>query len=107
MSQFLSSGGLSTGVSSFTISPSDEYSGLISFRFDWFDLSVQGILKSILKHHSSKTINSSVLSFLYDPTSYAFMTTGKSTALTRQTLVSKVMSLLFNMLSRFVIAFLH
>ena len=84
---------------SFNISPANEYSGLISFRMDWFDLlAVQETLKNLLQHHSSKA---SILIFLYGPLSYAYMTTGKTIALTRQTFVGKVMSLLFNMLSRF------
>ena len=91
---------------SFSISPSNEYSGLISFRVDWFDLlAVQGTLKS-LQHHSS---NASILwhsAFFMVQLSYPYMTTGKTTALTRQTFVDKVVSLLFNMMSRFVIAFL-
>ena len=83
---------------SFSISPSNEYSGLISFRIDWFDLfAVQGTLKSLLQHNS---INSLRLSLLYGPTSHPYMTTGKTIALTIWTLVSKVMSLFFNMLSR-------
>ena len=92
---------------SFSISPSNEYSGLISFRIDWLDLlAVQGTLKSLLQHHSSKA---SVLwgsAFFIVQLSYPCMTTGKTIALTRQTFVSKEMSLLFNMLSRLVIAFL-
>ena len=91
---------------SFSISPSKEYSGLISFRMDWFDyLSVQGTLKS-LKHHSSKAsiLWHSALFILQ--ISHPYMTTGKTIALTRWTFVGKVMSLLFNMLSRFVITFL-
>ena len=92
---------------SFSISPSNEYSGLISFRMDWLDLlEVQETLKSLLQHHSSKT---SVLwhsAFFLVQLSHLFMTTGKTISLTRQTFVDKVMSLLFNMLSRFVIAFL-
>ena len=92
---------------SFSISPSSEYSGLISFRIDWFDLlAVQGILKSLLQHHSSKA---SVLwhsAFFIVQLSHPHMTTGKTTALTRQIFVGKVMPLLFNMLSRLVIAFL-
>ena len=91
---------------SFSISPSNEYSGLISFRMDWFDLlAVQGTLKSLLQHHSSKA---SVLwhsAFFMVQLSHPYMT-GKTIALTRRTFVGKVMSLLFNMLSRFVIAFL-
>ena len=91
---------------SFSISPSNEYSGLISFRMDWLDLlEVQETLKSLLQHHF-KSISSSVLNFLYSPTLTSILTTGKTMALTRQTFVGKVMSLLFNMLSRLVIAFL-
>ena len=90
---------------SFSTNPSNEYSGLISFRIDWFDLlEVQGIPKSLLQHH--KSINSSALSFLYSPTLTSVCNYQKTTALTRQTFVGKVMSLLFNMLSRLVIAFL-
>ena len=87
---------------SFSISHSSEYSGLISFRIDWLDLPVgQGTLKSFLQHHSSKA---SVLcsAFFIVQLSHPYMTTGKSTALTRRTFVGKVMSLLFNMLSRLV-----
>ena len=93
----------------FSISPSNEYSGLISFRMDWFDLlAVQGTLKSLLQHHSSKApTNSSVLSaFFMVQLSHLYMTTQKTIALTVWTFVGKVMSLLFNILSRFVIAFL-
>ena len=91
---------------SFSISPSNEYSGLISFRMDWFDLlPVQGTLKSLLQHHSSKTILQ-CSAFLIVQLSHPYMTTGKTRALTRRTFVGKVMPLLFNMLSRFVIAFL-
>ena len=92
---------------SFSISPSEEYSGQISFQMDWLDLlPVQGTLKSLLQHHSSK---SSVLrrsAFFIVQLSHPYMTTGKTIALTRQTFVGKVMSLLFNMLSRLVITFL-
>ena len=92
---------------SFNISPSNEYSELISFRMDWLDLcAVQGTLKDLLQHDSSKSINSSTLSFLYSPTLTSILTTGKAIALTRQTFVGKVMSLLFNLLSRLVITFL-
>ena len=87
---------------SFSISPSNEYSGLISFRMDWLVIVVQGTLKSLLQHHSSK---SSILwssAFFIVQLSHPYMTTGKTIALTRWTFVSKVMSLLFNMLSRFV-----
>ena len=90
---------------SFSISPSNEYSGLISFRIDWFDfLAVQGTLKNLLQHHL-ESINSSGLSFLYSPTLRS-MTTGKTIDLTRWIFVGKGMSLLLNMLSRLVIAFL-
>ena len=92
---------------SFSISPSNEYSGLISFRIDWLDLlAVQGTLKSLLQHHSS---NASILqcsALFMIQLSHPYMTTGKTIALTRWTFVSKVMSLLFNMLSRFAMAFL-
>ena len=92
---------------SFNISPSNEYSGLISFRMDWFDLlAVQGILKSLLQHYSSKASILRRSAFFMVQLSHLYMTTGKTTALTRWTFVSKVMSLLFNMLSRFAIAFL-
>ena len=91
---------------SFSISPSNEYSGLISFRVDWLDLlTVQGTLKSFLQHHRVQSINSLVLSFIVQ-LSHPYMTTGKTIALTRGTFVGKVMSLLFYMLSRLVIAFL-
>ena len=90
---------------SFSISPSSEYSGLISFRIGWFDLlAVQGTLKSLLQHHSSKASINRCSAFFMVQLSYLYMTTGKTIALTRRTFVSKVMSLLFNMLSRFVIA---
>ena len=83
---------------SFSISPSNEYSGLISFRTDWFDLlAVQGTLKSLLQHHSSKASILQCSSFSMVQLSHLYMTTGKNIALTRQTFVSKVMSLLFNM----------
>ena len=92
---------------SFSISPSNEYTGLISFRMYWFDLlTVQGTLRSLLQHHSSKA---SVLwhsVFFLVQLSHPYMTTGKTIALTRQTFIGKVMSLLFNMLARLVIAFL-
>ena len=86
---------------SFSISPSKEYSGLIFFRIDWFDIAVQGTLKGLLQHHSSKA---SILH--YSVFLHPYLTTGKTIALTRWTFVGKVMPLLFNMLSRFVIAFL-
>ena len=99
--------GLNYWSFSFSISPSNEYSGLISFRIDWLDLlAVQGTLQSLLQHHSSKA---SVLwgsAFFIVQLSYPCMTTGKTIALTRQTFVGKVMYLLFNMLSRLLITFL-
>ena len=92
---------------SFNISPSNEYSGLISFRMDWLDLlAVQGTLKSLLQQHSSKASIIQCSAFLIVQLSHPYMTTGKTIALTRQTFVGKVMSLLYNMLSRLVIAFL-
>ena len=92
---------------SFSISPSSEYPGLISFRIDWFDLlAVQGMLKSLLQCHSSKAPILQCSAFFIVQLSHPYMTTGKTIALTRQTFVDKVMSLLFNMLSRLVIAFL-
>ena len=91
----------------FRISPSNEYSGLISFRMDWLDLlAVQGTLKSLLQHHSSKTSILQCSAFFIVQLSHPYMTTGKTVALTRRIFVGKVMSLLFNMLSRLVIAFL-
>ena len=91
---------------SFSISPSNEYSGWISFRIDWFDLlAVRGTLKSLLQYHSSKASIFRCSSF-YVQFSHPYMTTGKTTPLTRWTFVRKVMPLLFNMLSRFVMAFL-
>ena len=93
--------------SSFSISPSNEYSGLISFRMDWLDLlAVQGTLKSLLQHYGSKASVLRHSAFFMVQLSHPYMTTGKTIALTRQTFVGKVMSLLFNMLSRFVIDFL-
>ena len=90
----------------FNISLANEYSGLISFRTDWFDLlAVQGTLKSLLQHHSSKASILQHSAFFMVQLSHPYMTTGKTIALTRQTFVGKVMSLLFNMLSRLVIAF--
>ena len=90
-----------------SISPANEYSGLISFKMDWFDLlAVQGTLKSLLQHHSLKASVLQLSAFLMVQPSYPYMTTGKTIALTRRTFFSKLMSLLFNMLSRLVIAFL-
>ena len=92
---------------SFSISPSSEYSGLISFRTDWLDLfAVQGPLKSLLQHHSSKASILWRSAFFIVQLSHPYMTTGKTIALTRRTFVSKVMSLLCNMLSRLVVTFL-
>ena len=92
---------------SFNISPFNEYSGLISFRMDWLDLlAVQRPLKSLLQHHSSKASILWCLALFTVHLSHPYMTTGKSIALTRRTFVGKVMSLLFNMLSRLVITFL-
>ena len=88
---------------SFSISPSNEYSGLISFRMDWLDLlAVQGTLKSLLQHHGSKASVLQHSAFFLVELAHLYMTTGKTIALTRQTFVSKVMSLLFNALSSFV-----
>ena len=92
---------------SFSISPSNEHSGLISFRIDWLDLlAVRGTLKSLLQHHSSKTSVLRCLPFFIVQLSHPYMTTGKAIALTRRTFVGKIMSLLFIMLSRLVITFL-
>ena len=92
---------------SFNISPSDEHPGLISFRMDWLDLlAVQGTLKSLLQHHSSKALILRYSAFFIVQLSHPYMTTGKTIALTRRTFVDKVVSLLFNMLSRLIITFL-
>ena len=92
---------------SFSISPSNKYSGLISFRIDWFELlSVKGTLKSLLQHYSSKASILQHSAFFMVQLSHPYMTTGKTIALIRQTFAGKVMSLLFNMLSRLVIAFI-
>ena len=91
----------------FSISPSNEYPGLISFKTDWLDLfAVQGTLKSLLQHHSSKASIFRHSAFFTVQLSHPYMTTGKTIALTRWTFAGKVMSLLFNMLSRLVITFL-
>ena len=92
---------------SFNKSPSNEHPGLITFRMDWLDLlAVQGTLKNLLQHHSSKAAILQHLAFFIVQLSHPYMTTGKHIALTRQTFVGKVMSLLFNMLPRLVIGFL-
>ena len=92
---------------SYSISPSSEYPGLISFSIDWLDLlAVQGTLKSLLQHHSSKASILQCSAFFIVQLSHPYVTTGKTIALTRWTFVGKVMSLLFNMLSSLVIAFL-
>jgi len=107
MSQFLTSGGRSTGVSASVFSPSNEYSGLISFRMDWLDLlAVQGILKSLLQHRNSKASILRHSAFFIVQLSHPYMTTGKIIALMRWTFFDQVMSLLFNMLTRLVITFL-
>ena len=106
-SQFFASGGQSIGLSASASVPSNEHSGLISFSFDWFDLlAVQRILKSLLQHHSSKASILQHSAFFIVQLSHPYMTTGKTIALTRRTFVGKVMSLLLNMQSRLVIAFL-
>ena len=106
MSQFFTSGGQSIGFS-FSISPSNENSELIPFRMDWLDLlAVQGTLKSILQHYSSKASILWHSAFFTVQLSHPYMTTGKTVALTRRTFVGKVTSLLCNMLSRLVITFL-
>ena len=107
MGKFFASGGQSVGSFSFNISPINEHPRLISFRMDWLDLLVvQGTLKSLLQHHSSKASILWCSAFFIVQLSHPYMTTGKTIALTRQTLVGKVMSLLFNVLSRLVITFL-
>ena len=108
MSQFFTTGGQSIGASALaSVLPMNEYSGLISFRIYWLDLLVvQGTLKSLLQHHSSKASILQRSAFFVVQLSHPYMTTGKTIALTRWTFVDKVMSLLFNMLSRLVITFL-
>ena len=101
MNQLLALGSQSTGVLAFSISPSNEHSGLISFRIDWLALlAVQGTLKSLLQHHSSKASILWCSAFFRVQLSHPYMTAGKNLALTRWTFVGKVMSLLFHMLSR-------
>ena len=120
MSQLFATGGQSIGSFSFNISPSNEHPGLTSFRMNWLDLlTVQGTLKSLLQHHSSKEsilqhyeysaffIKKDYKAFFIVQISHPYMTTAKTIGLTRWTFVDKIMSLLFNMLSRFVIAFLQ
>ena len=107
MSQLFPSGGQSIGSFSFNISPFKEYSGLITFKIDWFDLlAVQGMFKSLLQHHSNKASIHWHSAFLMTQLSHPYMTAGKTIALTIQTFVGKIISLLFNTTSRFVIAFL-
>ena len=108
MSWFFASGGQSIGVSALALEGlSSEYSGLIFFRRDWLDLlAVQETLKSLLQHHSSKASILQCLTFFIVQLSHPYMTTGKTIALTKWTFVGKIMSLLFNMLSRLIIAFL-
>ena len=107
MSPFFASGGQSVGVSAPASVLPIEYSGLISFRIDWLDLlAVQGTLKSLLQHHSLKVSILQCSAFFIVQLSHPYMTTGKTIALTRRIFVGKVMSLLCNMLSRLVIAFL-
>ena len=107
MNQLFASGDQSIGVSASSISPSNEYSGLISFRMDWLDLlAIQGTFKSLLQHHSSKASILQCSAFFIVQLSHPYITTGKSIALTRRTFVGKEMSLLFNMLSMLVMAFL-
>ena len=106
MSQLFASAGQNIGFS-FNISSSNEHPGLISFRMDRLDLlAVQGTLKSLLQYHSSKASIPQCSAFFTVQLSHTYMTTGKTIALTRRTFVGKLVSLLFNMLSRFVIAFL-
>ena len=107
MSQLFTWGGQEYWSFSFSISPSNEHPGLISFRMDWLDfLADQGTLKSHLQHHSSKASILWCSAFFIVQLSYPYMTTGKTIVLTRRTLVGKVMSLFWNMLSRLVITFL-
>ena len=107
MSQLFRSGGQKYLSFSFNISPSNEHPGLVSFRMDWLDVrAVQGTLKSLLQYHSSKASILQHSAFFTVQLSHPYMITGKTIALTGQTFVGKVMSLLFNMLSRLVITFL-
>ena len=107
MSQFFTSGDQSIGTSASVISPSNDYSGLISFRIDWFELlQVQGTLKNLLQHHKKKAAILQCSAYFMVHLSHLCMTTGKAIALTIWTFVGKVISLLFNTLSRLVIHFL-
>ena len=107
MSRFFASGGQRNGVSASVVSPSKEYLGLISFRIDGLDLlAVQGTLKSLLQHHSSKASILPCSAFFIVQLSHPYPNMGKSIALTRWTFVDKVMSLLYNRMSRLVITFL-
>ena len=107
MNQLLALGSQSTGVLAFSISPSNEHSGLISFRMDWLDLlAVQGTLKSLLQYHSSEASILRCSDIFIVQRSHPYMTTGKTIALTRQTFVGKVMSVLFNILSRLATTFI-
>ena len=107
MSQLFTSGRQKYWSFSFSITSSKEYSGMISFSIDWLDLlEVQGTLKNLLQHHSSKASILQCSAFFIVQVSHPYMTTGKTIALTRRMFVGKVMSLLFNMLSRLVITFL-
>ena len=107
MSQLFASGSQEYWSFSFNISPSNEHPELISFRMDWLDiLAVQGTLKSLLQHHSSKASILRCSAFSIVQLSHPFMTSGKTIALSRQNFVGKIISLLFNMLSRLVITFL-
>ena len=106
MSQFFASGGPKYWSFSFSITPFNEYSGMTSFRIDWLDLlAVQGTLKSLLEHHSSKASIIQCSAFFMVQISHLYMPTGKTIALTIWTFACKVMSVLFNMLSRFVVVF--
>ena len=106
MSQLFASAGQSTTSFSFKMSPSNKCLGLISFRMDWVDLAVQGTLKSFIQHYSAKPSILLCSAFFTVQLSHPYMTTGKAIVLTRRTFVGKVMSLLFNMLSRLGITFL-
>ena len=107
MSQFFPSGGESIGISASASSPSNEHSGLISFSMDWLDLlAVQGTLKSLLQRHSSKASVLQCSAFFIVQLSHPYITTWKTIVLRRWTFVGKVMSMLFNILSRLVITFL-